>query len=210
MKKCFVLGLWLLNIVACAQKNDCNRNVWIERFTKLLPKEVCIRMGNYHITEVYKKTDINNDGLIDFMFDWNKNPLNDGDTIYVSIYIQKPDSTFAYFRTFKNLYPIYFERYDLDYIPKDSALVKMQRRYENFYPLRKLEFENDKIRLRIRYDAEADLIVTYKFDSEKKNWFYEKAEEYFFSSEGSLPKDYSKVFGPTIDDFTYFYWEKDE
>ena len=81
-----ILLLWLsFGTAILAQTADCNRAVWINRFTKLLPKEVCMPKGNYHITQVYDRVDLNDDGLKDFVFDWNKDTLQDGDSIFVSI-----------------------------------------------------------------------------------------------------------------------------
>src|SRR6218665_329830 len=99
MKKSILLGLIIIarGAVSVAQHTDCNRAVWFNRFTNLLPKEVCIPKGNYHITHVYERADINEDGLEDFIFDWNKKTLQDGDTLYVTIYAQNRDSTFSHF-----------------------------------------------------------------------------------------------------------------
>ena len=203
------LILFLCSIVSYAQNTDCNRAVWIKEDEKKLPKEICIPNGNYHITEVYEKVDVNGDGLKDFIFDWNKNPLQDGDTIYVTIYTQNSDSTFSFFRTFNNLYPIYFKSYSLDYTPQDTSLISIHRKYENFYPLHGLKFENDLIKITIRNDAETDIVITYKYDKTIKNWRFEKSEEYYFIDSTLDPIDLSNKLGPTIDNFTYFYWSEE-
>lgn len=205
-----MITLLILNtIMSYAQDCICNRSVWIKSWEKELPKEVCIPLGNYHITQVYERVDVNDDGLNDFIFDWNRYPLKDGDTIYVTIYLQNQDGTYQYFRTFNNLYPIYFERYDLDYIPKDTSLISIHKKYENFYPLHGLKFDNDLIKTKIRNDAETDLVITYKFDKSINNWRFEKSEQYYFIDETLDSINLSDKLGPTIDNFTYFYWEEE-
>lgn len=207
MKKYIIpqIVLSFLSCVTFAQNIDCNRSVWLNRFTKLLPKEVCIQNGNYHITEVYDKVDLNNDGLEDFIFDWNKDTLQDGDTIYVTIYIQNPDSSFSYFHTFNNLYPINFKSYSSDYEPNEDKLKDFQKKYYGFDPLIELTFEKGMIKITRKEDAEANLIITYKFDKSINNWRYEKSEEYFLVDGGYKTIDLLKELGPTIDNFTYFY-----
>ncbi len=199
----------LFSIVSNAQNKDCNRSVWIKQDERKLPKEVCISKGNYHITEVYEKIDVNGDGFEDFIFDWNKNPLQDGDTIYVTIYIQNPDSTFSFFRTFNNLYPLYFKSYSLDYTPKENRLKSVHKKYKDQYPFLKLTFEKETIQITMKEDAEANLIITYKFDKAINSWCYEKCEEYFLAVGGYKPIDLSEKLGPTIDNFTYFIWDQE-
>lgn len=200
------LILLLCEIISYAQNTDCNRAVWIKEDEKKLPKEICIPNGNYHITEVYEKVDVNGDGLEDFIFDWNKNPLQDGDTIYVTIYTQNSDSTFSFFRTFNNLYPIYFRSYDLDYVPEDTSLISIHKKYEGEYQLKSLKFKNDFIIIEIFYAALENLIIKYKYNNEKKNWVYYSCELYSFLNESKTLMDLSGKLGPTIDNFTYFYW----
>ncbi|MEM4326149.1 MAG: hypothetical protein QXU40_02515 [Candidatus Pacearchaeota archaeon] len=202
---CLFIIILLHNIIVSAQDTTCNRAVQVKSYEKELPKEVCIPQG-YLISDIYEKTDINGDSLNDFIFDWNKNPLKDGDTIYVTIYLQNPDGTYKYFRTFNNLYPIYFKSYSLDYIPQDTSLILIHRKYENFYPLHRLKFEKDLIKITIRNDAETDIVVTYRFDKTINNWRFEKSEEYYFIDGTLDPINLSDKLGPTIDNFTYFYW----
>ncbi|PGH37825.1 MAG: hypothetical protein CRN43_18855, partial [Candidatus Nephrothrix sp. EaCA] len=158
MKKSILLGLVIIarGAVSVAQHTDCNRAVWFNRFTNLLPKEVCIPKGNYHITRVYERADINEDGLEDFIFDWNKKTLQDGDTLYVTIYAQNQDSTFSHFRTFNNLYPIYFERYDTDYIPTSKKLRPLHKKYDDDYPFLELAFQKDVLQIKRKCDASAN------------------------------------------------------
>ena len=208
MKKYFLLQiLLLLSIIVNSQNINCNQSVWIDRFAKLLPKDVCIPQGDYHITQVYKMADVNSDGLDDFIIDWNKKSLQDGDTLFVSIYLQNIDSTFSYFRTFDNLYPIYFERYDIDYIPQDATLIPLLKEYEDFYPFRKLEFKRGSIAITIRFDAESDLKTVYVFDKLLNNWRYKESHEIWYTG-GKSFRDLEDTLGPTIDNFTYFWWDK--
>jgi hypothetical protein len=71
-----------------AQSEDCNQDVWPRNFGDPIPQGVCIPQGIFnYITRVFDRTDINGDGLEDFICDWNVQPLSDGDSIYLSIYL---------------------------------------------------------------------------------------------------------------------------
>ncbi|MDM8161513.1 hypothetical protein QUH73_16955 [Labilibaculum sp. K2S] len=188
-----------------AQNCDCNQKVWLRSFKKLLPKEVCIKQGNYHITEIYNKVDLNDDGLMDFICDWNRYPLQDGDTIFVSIYIQNIDSTYSHVKTFDNLYPIYFKDYSLDYVPDNPALVDVHRMYNDQSPFLKLTFEKNTIKIVMTADAESNLIITYSYNRSLKGWSYYESQYYFFNIDEYQFRDYSEELGPLIDNFTYFY-----
>jgi len=211
MKKSILLGLIIIacGAVSVAQHTDCNRAVWFNRFTNLLPKEVCIPKGNYHITRVYERTDINEDGLEDFIFDWNKKTLQDGDTLYVTIYAQNQDSTFSHFRTFNNLYPINFERNNSGYTPPDKKLIPLYEKYRNVFLL-KLTFEKGVIQIIRTGEVKENLIITYRYDKIIKNWRYEKTIRYDYAIETKEPYDLSKKLGPTVDNFTYFIWDEEE
>lgn len=186
---------------------ECNRSVKIESYLNKMPKEVCLPKGKYHVTHIYEKTDINDDGFDDFLFKYSKNPLEDGDTIYVSVYTQNPDSTFSYFRNFDNLYPLYFQGYNSLYEPKEERLRLIHKKYGNEYLLLNLEFRNNRIIITRKMDAEYNLVIFYKYSKELKNWVYEKCEENLKYHGISSPYDLSKKLGPTIDNFTYFIWD---
>ncbi|HEY9007340.1 MAG TPA: hypothetical protein VIM75_14465 [Ohtaekwangia sp.] len=201
--------LVFLTTTACAQNREaCNRSVWTKEDAKYLPKEVCIKKGDYHITQVYKSVDLNGDGLNDFIFDWNKNPLQNGDTIFVTVYIQNRDSTFTHFRTFSNLYPIYFKSYDRDYTIKDKALAELHKKYQGENQLIELLFELSLIRLRIKYEAKEDLLIQYAYDETRKDWLLLKAELHDYALGKILSFNQSDRIGPEINKFNYFYWEE--
>jgi hypothetical protein len=212
MNNCIFLKFTLLLFCSScinAQTKNCNQAVWIKRFAKLLPKEVCILQGDYHITQVYERVDVDGDGLKDVIFDWNKISLTDGDTIYVTVYKQNPDSTFSFLKSFNNLYPLYFGSYKLDYIPKDEALKILHKKYNDEYLFINLEFENEFIRITRKGDATSEIIITYKYDRSIGNWKYIKTEDYDFIANTIEPYDLSDKLGPTIDYYTYFIWDEE-
>jgi hypothetical protein len=210
MKKYIIseIVLLLIGIAVFAQNTDCNRAVWVKQDEKKIPEGICIPKG-YLISNIYESADINDDGLPDFIFKWRKPDLQDGDTLYVTIYTQNQDSTFSYLRTFNNLYPINFKSYSLDYIPKDEKFRAIYKKYHGQYPFLKLTFEKDIIQINRKGDATADLIITYRYDKDLKNWRYEKTEMYDFVANTKEPYDLSEELGPTIDNFTYFIWDQE-
>jgi len=192
-----------------AQNPNCNRDVWIKQDEKRIPHGICIPKG-YFISYIYEMTDVNDDGFLDFIFKWRRPKLQDGDTLYMTIYAQNQDSTFSHFRTFNNLYPINFERYDTDYSPPDKKLRPLHKKYDGFYPFIKLTFEKGAIQIIKNFEAKANLITTYRYDKNIKNWRYEKTIRYDYAIETKEPYDLSKKLGPTIDNFTYFIWDEEE
>jgi hypothetical protein len=150
--------------------------------------------------------DVNGDSLDDCIIDWNKTSLQDGDTLFVSVYLQHQDSTFHHFKTFDNLYPVYFKWYYFDYIPQDTTLIPLVRKYEG-YPFRKLKFEQNSIIITIKLDAKTDLKTVYVYDKILNNWLYQNSTEILYEGD-ERPRDLKDKLGPTIDDFTYFWWDK--
>jgi hypothetical protein len=189
------------------QDTNCNRTVEIKEYSKILPIEVCLPKG-YQVVYIYNNVDFNSDKKNDFCFAWRKINISDGDTTYISIYKQNSDSTYHIFKTFKNLRPLFFKDYSPEYHPKDSSLNELKGKYIG-YGLRKLNFENDLIKVVFAADATDDFSLVYKYDDSIKNW---KLTECKVITNYPDPneRDWTRVFGPTIDDFTYFYWEKEE
>jgi hypothetical protein len=213
MKRKILCLLLFCSIAVTAQDVDCNQKVWPPRkhTHTYIPQSVCIPEGMFnYITYVYDGIDINGDGLEDFICDWNLKPLHDGDTLYLSVFFQNPDSTFSHFKTLTNLYPIYFESYSDSYVPEDTSLLALHKKYGDFTPKKDLTIEKDAIIITMYLDADADLRVTYKFDKTINNWKYVKCEEVWLDESRPSLHDMPGAFGPTIDDFTYIYWEKEE
>jgi hypothetical protein len=116
---------------------------------------------------------------------------------------QMIDSSFFQFRTFSHLYPPIFSSYSLSYLPKDSKLAQLKRKFSP-YPLRQIEFKGSNINIRIRIDDESEFLIDYKFDKGINNWIVVSA---FEISEFNDTINYAPVFGPTVDEFSYDYWD---
>ncbi|MFP4019749.1 MAG: hypothetical protein ACLFUH_10935 [Bacteroidales bacterium] len=188
-----------------AQKKDtCNQDVWVENLAKKIPENVCIPTG-YHITQVYDPVDLNGDGLKDFVFEWNKKILKNGDTIFVSIYSQNRDSTFSFLKTFNNLHPIYFEPDQKPENLENQKLSKILNAYRGIDPFRKLTFKRNVIKVKF-YDNTAGmrggLILTFKYREEKKDWLLEKKENWLILREEEI-KDLPINKNYSIDNFDY-------
>jgi len=208
MKRIALFSVLFLYFLVKAQTPDCNQTVWSTYDAEKIPKGVCLPNG-YEFLYVHTATDINGDGLYDFIFNWDKILMRDGDTTFVSVYVQNPDSTFSHFRTFNNLFPTYFNRYDDNYIPQDTALIPLLRRYEaTSTPFRKLEFKQDSLIITICLDAKSDLRTVYVYDKNLNNWLYKESSEVWYEGGGVSRDDLEDKLGPTIDDFTYFWWNK--
>jgi hypothetical protein len=223
MKTMFLTGFILLNLIvrASAQSTDsvyCNRDVWIKGMGENMPEEVCIPHG-YVLSHEYESIDINDDGLEDYIFKWRHLKLSDGDTLFVSIYTQTIDSTYMFFRTFDNLYPIFFQSNTIEEV-KDKHLKELFDIY-NGDPLKTLTFDKDEIHISF-YDysggLHAGIFLTYKYDKDKNDWFLKKQKDWHDiadDTDGTLiwmdaiytdlgePESYQ-----SINDFNYLDWIK--
>jgi len=207
--KCFIL-IFCIMVFTYNQVNaqdsitlECNRSVKINSYLNRLPKEVCLPQGNYFVFSIFKETDVNDDEIDDFIFCWCKYPYNDGDTTFVSFYKQNSDSTYSLLKTLDNLYPIYLKSYNDLYTPKEEELRIIQKNYYYRYPLYELKIEKDKIIIELKNDAESNLIITYQYDKDLKNWKYIDCIESFFYNDGINKLDFSNELGPTIDNFKF-------
>lgn len=192
---------FLITMASCGQDVKCNKTVEYAFLAKKIPKEVCLPEG-HQITRLYKNTDVNNDGFKDLIFDWSKINLKDGDTLYISIYNQLKDSTFVLFRTFSNLKPLYFKRYNFEYQVKDSMLNEIKSRYNEQIPPYRLEFKNDIIYM--SFIIGAPFVTLNQYYQYKKDTWYLVKEEIWDESGEHIQKekilDFEQV---KIDDFNY-------
>ncbi len=204
MKKIILFQLILLLSATdvLAQAINCNRSVWVKDDEQKLPKEVCIPQG-YLISTIYDTTDINGDGLSDFIFKWRRPHLQDGDTLFVSVYTQNKDGSFSNFHTFNNLFPIHFENYDSDYTLKNQSLKTIHTRYLGRNPFVDLLFLKGTIEITLKADAISNIIITYEYDKEIKNWRQKQTILYDFVANTRENYNSAQEKGATIDFFSY-------
>jgi hypothetical protein len=202
-----IICLSTISFCSCCQKpvRLCNRNVELKSYNAKLIKEVCIPNG-YWISELRTSTkdiDIDGDGLNDFIFDWNKPKLQDGDTLYVTVYKMNSDSTYSFFKTFNNLLPIYLKSYD--FASKNDYGAKIFECYADGYPLNDLTLQTGLISLTLRIDAASGYLLEYSYKPEKKNWYLTTYQEWIDMPDGvrkSMNREIPEK-GESIDEFSY-------
>lgn len=210
MKRISNIYVWLV-LMGCtcpglAQRPpSCNQAVLLQEYKSKLIKEICIP-PNYVITRLYtdlRDIDIDGDGLGDFIFDWRKLKLTEGDTTYITAYRMNADSTYSFLRTFDNLFPIHLDSYD--YGSKKPALKKIFECYAYGYPLIDLEFEAGVIAMELRIDAASGYTLKYRYDPKRNNWFLFYFKEWIdMPGEGRQYTDKEMPEQPeSIDDFSY-------
>jgi hypothetical protein len=176
MKRFYILYLLLCAISCKAQVNECNKDVLATKNKVLIPLAVCIPKG-YIIDEIHDSTDVNNDGLKEFIFSWRKKQISDGDTIFVSFY-NKTNAGYALLKTLNNLFPITFEKYEMSYKITDEKLASIFSQYNGVFPLLNLEIIGSEINIKIIAAVGEGYNVYYQFNVSQNNWVLTKVEKW--------------------------------
>lgn len=177
------LSLLLISSCSLAQKPEqkCNRSVSYNRLKSKLDSSICLPKG-YHITDIYDKNDLNSDGRNDKIIKWQKIEIIDGDTILYSMYAKQKDSTFSFFRTFRNLEPLYFTNYDVP--TGDKILDSVKSIY--FYPGRTIvEFETNTIKVTLYTEPVAFKELYFTYSPKEMTWILTREKQWLVP-----PKNY--------------------
>jgi hypothetical protein len=176
MKRFYILYLLLCAMSCQAQVRECNKDVLVAKNEARIPSAVCIPNG-YIIDEIYDSTDVDNDGLKEFIFSWRKRHLSDGDTIFVSIY-NKTNAGYALLKTLNNLFPIHFEKYEMSYKIKDEKLASIFSQYNGLFPFRNLGIIGGEINIKIIAAVGEGYNVYYQFNVSQNNWALTRVEKW--------------------------------
>jgi hypothetical protein len=194
MKKVIILGglLTLCIITLYAQKQNCNRTIYMESFKEHLPQNICFPNG-YILLDILSDTvDINGDSRVDFVGKLEKINAQDGDTTLVILYKQNTNGFFEEWITFNNLFPIYLRdysyNYERDYVKhKDTSLfMKLRLRYSS-PEYSDVFFNRDTIVVKFNQSARSGLLLYFKFDRIKNDWYLIKQMEWI-GSRGEIEK----------------------
>jgi hypothetical protein len=204
----FIFCLFFIIKIISAQDKNMAYSKRIDNFRENLIKGALLPDSSFKIVAgEIDEIDFNRDGLIDNVFEWRKKNRKDGDTTFVSIYVQRSDSTFQIKKTFTNLYPMFFNSYDPHVKTGDKRLDSLKSKYAGVYPLLNLKIKDDLILIEYGAGAGEKDSEYYIYNDSIKNWFLEKHT--FTLDYGSAQefKEY-KVEKNTIpiDSFTYFKW----
>ncbi|GAB4514889.1 MAG: hypothetical protein Tsb004_23400 [Allomuricauda sp.] len=217
-----LISLLFLSCKCQSQEEKCNQRVRFKSLEGEIPSSICIAK-NHYIREIVSKKDINNDGLNDFVLSHSKINVIDGDSLFVSIYTQKSDSSYILKKTLGNLYPVFLDDYRKQFYIKNSSLNEIEVSYSGMYPFEKLEFLKNEILLKIEVGAAETMELHFVYRKEEDNWFMEWAEYYagltrqaeeLLREDGILDEfkptteriDFEKEEQRPIDEFDYFDW----
>lgn len=217
-----IITLIFFSSSCCSQEEKCNQQVSTKWLKNKIPNSVCIP-NNQHIREIKSKKDINKDKLNDFIITHSKINAKDRDTLFVSIYTQNTDSTYSLKKTLGNLYPIILNDYNSDLYINDSLSGVFVTGYNGIYPLKKLEFLEEEVVLKINIGAGETMVFHFIYRNTEDNWFLEWAEyrgeltrqaEELLRADGVLNEFkptiekiyYSNEEQIPIDEFDYFDW----
>lgn len=202
-----LLTLLVLVSFSCQSQNtNCNRTVKFKSDAKLIPKGICLEEG-FEFSYVYDHADITGNGLKDFIAQWRKKDLKDGDTLYLSVYQQIDSSNYELFRTFDNFYPVYFKDYDFEYDVPDSLLNELKGAYNGVDPLNQLEFNKSEILIHLQPGVLDHYFLHYRYDPNDREWYLERriySEENYEGSLREVTNEYLWDQKLSIDKFNYF------
>lgn len=149
MEKILILSLFYIFIVVKTAFPQYTHNAYLYdgkiSYSYSLPDGISLPDSTFNIGIRFDYNDVNKDGLEDFVFSWDKINIKDGDTIFLSVYLQSPDTTFHLLKIFKNLYPMYFSSYDPHVKTGNKKLDSLKSKYAGVYPLLNLEIKDDLI-----------------------------------------------------------------
>ena len=202
-----MLLLFIVKLISAQEANN-NSGRRINFTFENLEKGASLPDSSYKILAgEIDEIDFNHDGLTDYVFDWRKKKRKDGDTSFVSIYVQRNDSSLYLEKTFTNLYPMYFSSYDPHVKTGNKKLDSLKSKYAWVYPLLNLEIKDDLILIEYGAGVGEKDSEYYKYNDSLKNWFLEKH---------TFKIDYGSVHEFTeykiekniipIDSFTFFKW----
>jgi len=201
-----IITLAILFSCQAQDQTDCNQAVRLKFYSNRIPKGICLKEG-YEFSYIYDEMDVNNDGFKDFLFQWRKRDIQDGDTLYFSVYQQLDSTKYKLVKSFDNLYPIYFKDYSLEYNVKDSLLNELQGQYGGMYPLNQLEFGDGKILIHLQPGVVDHYFLHYRYNHESKNWYLEYriySEEDYEGKLYEVSNEYLWDKKLSIEKFNYF------
>ncbi len=183
----------------------CNRTVNFKEYSSLLPEGFCMPEG-YWAVDIYE-ADVNKDEKQDRIIKYYKKNWNCGDTIFLSVYFSKNDSTYKFIKTFSNLYtPLIRESMDIPWILENCVMPDSVARYA-WQNSMWLLFENGFIIVPFAVDLWTGYDFYFEYDKVRKNWYLTKQQEWFIP-DGEYERKYapdSKIDkvenGICIDDF---------
>lgn len=203
--KTIALVIFVMTLINSVAQKPCNRRTVAKQYDAVLPREVCLPKG-YIVAAVYDATDVDGDGLRDFIFSWQKEEMQDGDSSFVCIYKRVNDSTFVRMRVFNNLFPIYFRSYGMSYKAENKILMELHSKYGYKNPLEEFRFDGKEFILRIESATGEGNILHYEYDKSIDTWKLYKLEYWISGYLGKMrieaqPLPRSKL---RIEEFDYF------
>ncbi len=169
-----------------------------------IPKEVCIPLEHV-ISNIYPSVDLNGDGLEDFVFDHHKEILENGDSIFLSIYLQRIDGTYRLSKDLANINPIYFETYEYSKEFENSLSSKLKDIW-NIYGIDsvyQIYLNERKIEIWMNVEAHIDYRLHYTYSNEKDTWVLLKWQEYTDYNNTTLEREIPKDWKLSIEEFDY-------
>jgi hypothetical protein len=199
----FCLCISLLNIAQCNEKGDTCTYHMLRSTRKLSFKGVCIPIN--HVIYSVDNEDINQDGVDELLIFWRRKNRIEGDTTFISFYIQTSDTTVSLLKTFDNFYPIYI---DYDKHTHTETINRILECYRGGDPQNFYTINEDKIFLSIRIESGYKIILEYQYDKDENDWYLYKKTEVYATNEG-LDEEYKEVELPEAKEwFKDFRYEK--
>lgn len=144
-----------------------------------------------------QQVDFNKDKLIDSVVFLEKKEKKDGDSTLVIFYKRNINGQLEHFKTFGNLFPLFFNSYNINYELKNKQLEDTFQSYVGLKPDTKIEIKKTIIAI-IKKPTAITYYYEFVFDPKKNNWFLytrknssttftSPTERYFFDNPKAIP-----------------------
>jgi hypothetical protein len=158
-------------------QSDCSKAVRYDDLITKLDSVICVPIG-YQIIRIYDDKDLDGDELIDKVVCYKKIKLNDGDTIYYSLYLRRKNNELSLYKKLGNLEPLHFKSYEYRDKTGNKLLDSIKTIY--FYPsLTQVDFNNGVVEISLYTEPVALRKLRFTFSPKDGTWILTRETQWY-------------------------------
>lgn len=160
--------------------------------------------GDYEYLPFENKYNINGDEFKDLIIKWRKKNLPEGDNQKYSVFFAVNDTMYILKKTFHNLAPLHFEKYDEYYKTGNEFLDSIKETYHGWYPCKGIDFKDSLVIIDYWYEPYYYYRNIYMYSRKMDNWYLEKKVLFERTTENKQIKNYDmEKYKNLLEDFSY-------